>query len=364
MKSLIPWADRVITPREKTLVSEALDSTWISDGPFVTRFEEKFLQLNEATWGVTASNGTTALHLALLTLGIGSGDEVIVPGYTFAAPANMTLAVGARPVYADVRDDDWLLDPVDVEAHITRKTRAIIAVHLYGAACDMTALKIIAERYGLLLIEDAAEACLTRFDGKPVGSLGDAGCFSFQATKTISMGEGGFVTVREKILYDRMVLIRNHGMTPAKRYWHHVIGHNFRLPNLQAALGCGQLEQVETIIDRRRLLYQRYKTRLEGERGIRLQAIHHLVEPVIWTLALELDPAVFPERSQVIQRMRNANIETRPGFYPMSQMPIYDAPDLPVSSRVGKQILCLPFYPMLDEELVDYICGILLGLRY
>src|SRR3989338_7748949 len=233
----IPFAKPVFLGKEKEYLADAIASGWISDGPYVERFEKDFLRYFEGSSGLTTSSGTTALHLALLALGIGPGDEVIVPGYTFVAPVNMVLAVGAKPVYAEADPITWCIDPRSVEKQITSKTKAIIAVHVYGNVCDLPSLRAIADKYKLFLIEDVAQAAFSKYEQKYAGSFGDVGCFSFQATKTVAMGEGGFVVTPYKNVYEKMCLIRDHGMNKEKRYWHEVIGYNFRLTNLQAALG-------------------------------------------------------------------------------------------------------------------------------
>jgi perosamine synthetase len=363
MNGWIPWVDIPYNPRAGDLIQEAIQSTWISDGPFVDQFEQRFNALINSPFGTTTSNGTTALHLAMLGLGIGPGDEVIIPGFTFVAPANMALMVGATPVYADIDPHTWLLDPQSVEDKLTKRTKAVVAVHLYGNICNMDHLLEITERENLFLIEDTAEACLSRLRDKFAGSWGIAGCFSFQATKTISMGEGGFVATPDESLYKKMQLIRSHGMRGEERYRHNLVGHNFRLTNLLAAVGCAQLEQVEDIIQKRRTLYERYREQLSGVPGIQLQYIHGEVEAVIWTLAIKIDPKVFQERDIVMAKMKEAQIETRPGFYPFSEMPLYDAPELKHSLEVGKNVICLPFYPGLNDSDVDRICQTLLSLK-
>lgn len=363
MNELIPWANVGFDAKACSYAVEALKSTWISDGPFVKRFEREFCDATKSQFGITTSNGTTALHLALMALGIGPGDEIIMPGFTFAAPANMTIWTGAKPVFAEIDATTWLLDPDAVGALITSRTKAIIAVHLYGNACELESLSALAKDHGLSLIEDAAEACFTRYAGKPVGSWGRIGCFSFQATKTISMGEGGFVITGEEALHARMRLIRNHGMEPEKRYWHKVPGHNFRLTNLQAALGCAQMERIHEIVLQRAELYALYRQRLAAIDGIQMQTFLPKVSPVVWTLAIKLEPHAFPERDEVIVRLQSEGVETRPGFFPFSEMPLYAAPPLPICQDVGRQVLCLPFFPGLSEEAVYRVCDLLLSLK-
>jgi perosamine synthetase len=363
MNDWIPWCNITYNPRAGALIQEAIQSTWISDGPFVDQFEMEFKRLINSPFGTTVSSCTTALHLAMLGLGIGPGDEVIIPGFTFVAPANMALMVGATPVYADIDPDTWLLDHHSVKKKLTKRTKAVVAVHTYGNVCNMDKLLEITESENLFLIEDVAEACFSRFKDKPAGSLSIAGCFSFQAAKTISMGEGGFVATPDENLYNKMKSIRSHGMDSKVKYMHHVVGHNFRLTNLVAAVGCAQLEDIEDGIQKRQTLYKLYQEKLSTASGFQIQHIHDEVEPVIWALAIKIDPKFFPERDVIMAKMKEAQIETRPGFYPFSEIKLYDAPELKHSLEVGKNIICLPFFPGLNDSDVDRICQTFLSLK-
>lgn len=360
---MIPWAKPNLGAKENQYLKNALGSTWISGGPYVERLEREFLRRHRARYGMAVSNGTTALQVALLALDIGPGDEVIVPGFTFVAPGNMVLAVGARPVFVDVDPETWCVDPSAVEQAITPRTKAIIAVHLYGNVCDMDALGAIARRRGLLLIEDAAEAAFSRFKGRLAGTMSDIGCFSFQATKTITTGEGGFVLARRKEHGDKMRLIANHGMRPGKRYWHDVVGHNFRLTNMQAAVGCAQLERLDGFIANRARMSRLYAKHLGGIGGVTVQTIRPEVDPVIWAIAVRLDSVSFEGgRDQVIKSLAARGIETRPGFYPFCDMPLYKSKKLPVSRSVGGSVISLPSFPDLTEREIALVCARLAAL--
>jgi perosamine synthetase len=359
----IPWAKPRFSDLARAYLAQAIDSTWVSHGPFVERFEAQFNRLVGSPFGFTTSNGTTALYLAFLALGLGPGDEVIVPGFTFVAPGNMAIAVGATPVFADIDPDTWQLDPASVEACITPRTRAIVAVHLYGDVCDMDALQRLARDRGLLLVEDVAEACLSRHRGRYAGTFGDVGCFSFQATKTISMGEGGYVTTADPALHERMRRIRDHGMQPGRRYWHDVVGHNFRLTNLQAALGVAQLEELDGILADRRRVDRVYRARLAGARGVRFQTFRPEVDPIVWAFAIRLDPAVFGERDDVMAALAEAGIETRPGFYPFGALPPYQRyvrGPLPTCEQVAREVISLPTFASLTDDELARVAGALL----
>ncbi|MEK6794996.1 MAG: DegT/DnrJ/EryC1/StrS family aminotransferase [Spirochaetota bacterium] len=362
--SMIPWAKPLFFEKEKKYLAQALDSTWISHGPFVEQFENEFLTWHGASYGITTSNGTTALQLALLGAGVGPGDEVIVPGFTFVAAGNMAIAVGAKPLFVEVDPETWCIDPTRIERAITPRTKAIIPVHLYGNVCDMDAIMEIAAKHKLFVIEDNAEAAFSKYKGRYAGTIGDIGCFSFQATKTITMGEGGFVISRDKAVHERMRVIRDHGMRKGKRYWHDVVGFNFRVTNMQAAVGCGQLARAKTIIEKKKQMYEWYRERLTNQSGIILQAIRDDVDPVIWAVALRVNEAVFQRtRDEIIEALLAADIETRPGFYPFSVLPLYQAQPMPICEEIGAHVLSLPSFPQLTEKEIGHICDVLIGLR-
>lgn len=361
---MIPWAKPLLFGNEEDFLLKALHSTWISGGEYVDKFEFDFARLIGAKYSVTTSNGTTALHLALMGMGVGAGDEVIVPGFTFVTPANTVLQTGAKPVFVDVDPSTWCIDANEIEESITAKTKAIIPVHVYGNVCEMEALTKITEDNGLYIIEDVAEGVFSKYRGKFAGSFGKAGCFSFQATKTITMGEGGAVLTDDEKLIERMRILRNHGMREGRRYWHEVVGYNYRLTNLQAALGCAQLENKDQLINEKKRIYQRYLENLSDIEGIELQYIPREVEPVIWAVALKIDPEYFKgDRDFLIRELLKRDIETRPGFYPFSVMPIYDAPSLPVAESIGRNVLSLPSYPSISDSEIKYICEQLKSLR-
>lgn len=353
----IPWAKPTFFGFEKDYVVDALESTWISGGPYVERLEKEMPASMGVPFGVAVSNGTAALHLALLGLGVGPGDEVIIPGFTFVAAANMVLAVGAKPVYADVNRDTWLVDPTMVASLITPKSKAIIPVHLYGNVAAMDEIGAVAKAHGIAVIEDAAEAAFSRYLGCCAGTIGDVGTLSFQATKTISTGEGGMVLTRDPRLHRRMLMLRDHGMRKGKRYWHDVVGYNFRMTNLQAALGCAQLEKLDTICRERQRVHATYRRHMAGDNRIIEQRFSNEVEPVLWTYAIRLArTAESLSRDAIMDFLGQAGIETRPGFYPMSEMRPYDCPELPVSMEVARNVILFPTYPDLDNQTIAHIC--------
>ena len=255
-----PVAIPNLNGNEFKYLTDAFLSTWVSSsGKYIDKFEDKFSSYSDCSYGVTVSNGTVALHLAMVVLGIGEGDEVIIPDLTFAATINTVLHANATPVIVDVEESSWCIDPVEIEKAITSKTKAIIPVHLYGQSCDMGVIMDIAKRHNLKVVEDCAEAHGAMYDGRKVGSFGDIGCFSFYGNKVITTGEGGMCVTNNQELDEKMRALRDHGMSKTKRYWHDVIGYNYRLTNIQAAIGLAQLERIEDIHQNRREYENNYK---------------------------------------------------------------------------------------------------------
>lgn len=344
---------------ERRLVLEALDSGWISSkGAFIERFERGFAARLGVAHAASTCNGTTALHLALLALGIGPGDEVIVPTLTYVASANAVRYVGARPVLADVEPDGWQLDPADVERRITPRTRAIMAVHLYGLACDMDRLGAIAARHGLALVEDCAEALGATWRGRPAGTLGDVAAFSFFGNKTITTGEGGMVACRDAALIDRVRRYRGQGLAADREYWHDLVGYNYRMTNLCAALGVAQLERLDALVARKREIARRYLAALAGL-GLRFQAegdddrVHGQ-----WMVSILLEAAA--DRDPLRAHLSRAGIETRPVFHPLHTMPIHapaDGAPRPVAESIAARGINLPSWPGLPDAAVDEVAG-------
>lgn len=355
----IPWAKPTLVGRERDYVLEALESSWISGGPFVDRLEKEVPARMGVGHGVAVANGTAALHLALLGLGIGPGDEVIVPAFTFIAAANMTLMVGATLVAADIDPEGWCLDPDDVAKRITQRTKAIIPVHLYGNIAAMEPLLRLGEAHGIPIIEDAAEAAFSTYQGRAAGTMGRIGTFSFHATKTITTGEGGMVVTDDGALAERLRKIRDHGMRKDRRYWHDIVAHNFRMPNLVAAIGCAQLEKLDAIIAERARVQAAYRRHLAGIDGVRAQLFAPEVKPVLWALAVQLlAPEAAERRQAVMDTLEQEGIETRPGFYDLAQLPPYGCPALPVAAKVSRTVLSLPTYPDLSDADIAFICRV------
>jgi len=357
VRHLIPWAKPSLQGREEEYVLDALRSTWISGGPFVERFENETAAYLGCKHALAVANGTAALHLAYLALGLAAGDEVVVPGFGFMAAANIALQFKVRPIFCDVDPQTWCMRASDVAAVITRKTRAIVAVHNYGNVCEMSELLALAHERRVPIIEDAAEAFGSRIGGRQAGSLGKLNTFSFHATKTIATGEGGLVTTDDDAAAETMRLYRSHGLRRQRHYWHEVPGHNFRLTNLQAALGCAQLESMDRVIAERQRVFSHYQRRLRNLPGVTLQQFTRGCEPIVWTVAVRLSENSYPQgRDAVITAMASEGIETRPGFQPPAEMSYFEATSLPVSETLGKWVLSMPMYPTLAGDEIDRIC--------
>jgi len=356
-----PISNISLNGNESKYVTEAVKSTWISSsGNFINQFESIFSEFCSTSFGVTTSNGTTALHLAIESLNIGIGDEVIVPSLTFAASANAILHSGATPVFADSLKDHWNMDPKRISEAISPKTKAILAVHLYGHPCDMLSIMKIAQKHNIFVIEDCAEAPGATVNGKKVGSIGDVGCFSFFGNKIITTGEGGMCTTNDPDINERMRILRDHGMDKSKRYWHNEVGYNYRMTNLSAAIGVAQMEQVLDFIQKRQTLKCLYDKYINFNPNILkpIKSIHG--KEVDWFYCLVLSPNTKIDRNYLMNELSKVDIDSRPFFYPIHLMPPYRKfnqieAKFPYAESFGKYGLNLPLYPSLLEEDVQFI---------
>lgn len=355
----IPIAHPWFAGNEKKYVDECIDDVWISSaGRFIGAFETAFAQRFDVAHAIATNNGTTALHLALVALGIGPGDEVLVPTLTYIASANAVRYCGATPVFVDSEPRTWNLDPAALAAKITPRTRAIMVVHLYGHPVDMDPVLAVAREHGLLVVEDAAEALGARYKGRLVGGLGDAATFSFFGNKVITTGEGGMVTTQDGELAKKLRLYRGQGMDANRRYWFPVIGYNYRMTNIEAALGLAQVEKFDDHFAARARVARWYDERLADMRD---RIVLPVVEPwalhSYWIYTVALTSAVRADRDDVIAALAERGVETRPAFYPMHVMPPYREPDgsYPVAERLGARGLSLPTHALLTADDLDYI---------
>lgn len=355
--NFIPISQPSITQKEIEYVTDAVKSGWVSSlGKYIELFEKKFAEFVGTRYAVTTSNGTAALHLALVAHDIGPGDEVIVPDLTFIATANAVQYTGATVVCVDVEKSSLCIDPCKVEAAITARTKAIVPVHIYGHPADMVALKLIAQRHGLVIIEDSAEAHGAEVLGQRAGSLGNCGIFSFYGNKIITSGEGGMITTDDHALYERLCLLRDHAMSKERRYWHDLVGFNYRMTNLQAALGVAQMERIDELLERKRQIFHTYHRLLSGHPGLRLNYEAPWAKNVYWMVCLEIDGFNGQRRDAFMQQLKQRGIDSRPYFYPVSDMPMYADADTPVAHELHQRGMNLPSYYDLDDASIKYIC--------
>jgi perosamine synthetase len=355
----IPIAHPLLTGNEKKYVNECIDTTWISSvGRFIPLFEERFARFCSIEHAVACNSGTSALHLALAAFDVGPGDEVIIPSLTYVATANAVRYCGATPVFVDSEPRTMNLDPRRVEAAITSRTKGILPVHLYGHPVDMDPLVEVAKRHGLFVLEDAAEAPGASYRGKSVGSLGDAAAFSFFGNKTMTTGEGGMVTTSNAGLAERIRRLRGQGVDPERRYWFPTVGYNYRMTNIQAALGVAQLEQIEVHLKARRRVAGWYRTHLAAlEPFLSLPISEPWVEHGWWMYTILLNDSFPLGRDEFIAQMERENIETRPVFYPVNIQPPYRGLPAycPVAADLSRRGVSLPTHALLTEDDIRYI---------
>lgn len=357
----IPIASPHFCGNEAKYVQECVETSWISSiGRFVPQFENDFAHFCDVEYAIAANNGTSALHLALMGMGVAPGDEVLIPTLTFIATANAVTYCGARPVLVDSEPRTMNIDPAKLEAKITKRTRGIIVVHLYGHPADMDPILEIARRHNLFVIEDAAEAHGALYRGRKVGGIGDIGSFSFFGNKIMTTGEGGMVTLRDEARRDRIRILRGQGMTPARRYWFETVGYNYRMTNIQAAIGLAQLEQADVHLACRRRVaewYTRHLTPLAEFLTLPIEEpwAHH----VFWIYSIVLRSPVRISRDRFMELLDEQGIETRPVFYPMHVMPPYLEPggEYPVADALAAYGISLPTHAALTEDDVVYIAS-------
>ncbi len=358
----ISMAMPVFNGNEKKYLNECVDTGWVSaNGRFVNEFEQKFAEYCGMKYALSCSNGTVSLHLALMAIGLKAGDEVIMPSLTYIATANCVKYCGATPVFVDSNPDTFNINPDEIEKKITNKTKAIIPVHLYGLCADMNRINAIAKKHHIYVIEDAAEAHGAKIGDKLSGSMSDIASFSFFGNKIITSGEGGMVVTNNETFYKKMKLLKSQGMSPEKRYWHVEVGYNYRMTNMQAAIGLAQLEKIDWHIAERKRIADLYKKYLGDCRFVRMQCCPEGYTHVYWMNNVILSDDVKMSRDDVMKEMEAHNIEMRPVFYPMHIMPPYfnESLKLPVAEKLSERGISLPSHALLTEEDVKFICDTL-----
>ena len=362
-KASIPIAEPLLEGNELKYVSNCIKTGWVSSlGKYVIEFEKGFSRFCGSHYGLSTCNGTVALHLALTTLGIGSGDEVIIPALTFVATANAVFYTGAKPVFVDSETSTWNIDPQQIEEKITHKTKAIIVVHLYGHPCDMDPILDIARRYKLYVIEDSAQAHGAKYKGRRVGSIGDISCFSFYGNKIITTGEGGMIVTNNIEWYKRSFFLRDHGMSKERRYYHPEVGYNYRFTNIQAAIGLAQLERLTRTLLIREKISNLYDHLLCDVEGISLQPRAEWADRVCWLYSILVEKDFGFSRDELIALLNKKGIDTRPFFIPMHVLPPYKTGQkLPIAEGLSKKGLNLPSSITLKDKEIKFICNVISG---
>ncbi len=360
---MIPWAKPCFYGGEREAVANAVASEWISGGPFIQEFEAKVAKICGVKHAFAVCNGTAAIHLLYLACEYTAGDEIILPAFGYQAAANIAILAGLKPVFADVLPDTWCLDPQDIKRVITPRTRAVMAVHTYGNVCNMRALREVCACHNLDLLEDAAESFGSTYEGLMSGAVSKAGTFSFHATKAITTGEGGMVITNDDTLADKIGLFRSHGMRRQKlHYWHELPGHNFRLTNFQAAMGCAQLDHFQRVCDERIQIHQVYNQVLSLVQGMTLQKFAPGTHIVPWSMPVLLDPTVFTDRNTLLEQMLARGIECRPGFYTPEQMGYFKSEKLLISDLLARNIINLPMFNGMSDQQIQRSVNTLIEL--
>jgi perosamine synthetase len=360
---MIPVNEPLLDGNEQRYLNECISTGWISsEGPFVERFEREFAARVGRKHAVAVCNGSAALDAAVEALRLGPGDEVILPSFTIISCAAAIVRAGATPVVVDSDALTWNMLPAQVEAKVTPRTKAIMVVHLYGLPCDMGAIEAIAARHGLAIIEDAAEMHGQTWRGRPCGSFGAISTFSFYPNKHVTTGEGGMLVMDDDALADRCRKLRNLYFAPPRRFVHEELGWNLRMTNLQAALGCAQLERLDTFVERKRAMGRRYTEGLQGVPGLQLPLTRSAdADNIYWVYGVVLDDAVPFDAEEAMRRLGRAGVGCRPFFWPMHEQPVlrrmglFEGERLPVAERLARRGFYLPSGLALTEAQIDAV---------
>lgn len=360
---MIPVNEPLFGGNEKKYLNQCIEQGWISsEGPFVREFEEKFSAYLGLKHGVAVCNGTAALEVALAAAGITEGDEVIMPAFTIISCAIGIIRLGAKPVLVDSEANTWNMDTNQLESKITKKTKAIMPVHIYGHPVDMDPVMELGRKYHLRIIEDAAEVHGAEYKGRKAGGMGDVGCFSFYANKIITSGEGGMVVTGDEEIAARARDYRNLCFRPEKRFYHTELGYNFRMTNLQAAVALAQLEQIEEHISIKRRNAMAYNERLADIDSLKLPTEKEWARNVYWMYGIELRDGAGMDNEELARRLKANGVDTRPFFLGMHEQPVFRQMGLfggeryPVAERLARRGLYLPSGLTLHEEQIETVC--------
>jgi len=348
-----PWIDEC----ELDQLRQVVESAWLVEGPKTEEFERRFAELVGCRYAVTVNNATVALYVSLQALGVGPGDEVILPDFTFIATLNAVTWTGATPVLTDVVEETWNIDPRGVEEAVSERTRAVLPVHLYGQSADLEALEDIVRRHGLVMVEDASESVGCHFQGRHAGSWGQAGCFSFYGNKTITTGQGGMITTDDEEVRRRCIVLKNHGREERGTFVHREVGYNFAFTDLQAAIGLAQLDKLEEIFRRKEAHDQQYRQRLADLLAVGFPAGDARCRTVPWFTNILVD-----DPGPLSDHLASAGIGTRRLFVPLHRQPCYRGQfedRYPVSDRIYQHGLSLPSSATLTGGQIDRVCDLI-----
>lgn len=366
---MIPVNEPFIGDRELEYVTECLRTGWISsEGRFIGEFEKRWADYCGMRYGVAVSNGTVALQAAIACLDLKQDDEVVMPTFTIISCAQAVTYNSGLPVLVDVDPRTWCMDAGQVKAKITSRTRAIMPVHIYGHPVDMDPVLELAKKYNLIVIEDAAEAHGAEYKGHKCGSMGDMGCFSFYANKIITTGEGGMVLTNNKDYAERLRSLRNLCFNKERRFYHTELGFNFRLTNIQAAIGLGQLERIDELITRKRWIGETYTEKLRDIPGLQLPVEESWAKNVYWMYGIVLDESTDMDANEFANRLRSRGVDTRPFFLGMHEQPVFlnqglfNGESYPVAERIARQGLYLPSGLTLTEDQIERVCTSVKGV--
>jgi len=363
--------DTSFTDKETSFLSQCIKTGWISsEGQFVKKFEQSFSRFCGVRYGVACTNGTSALHLGLLALGVKKGDEVIMPAFTMIATAYAAVYLGAKPVLVDSEPRTWNMDVTQITEKITKRSKVILPVHIYGHPVDMGPLCNLSKEKRLSILEDAAEAHGAEYKGIKTGALGDAAAFSFYANKIVTTGEGGMVVTNNKKIAEKAIYLRNMAFQKKTRYLHKDIGYNYRMTNLQAAVGLAQISKIESLIDKKRRIARMYNERLTAIEGITTPIEESWAKNVYWMYSVLIDKKQFGlSRDKFREELLKESVDTRSFFIPMHRQPVFKAMGLfrreryPVAEDISERGLYLPSGLSLDEKKIDYICDKIKKIR-
>ncbi len=367
---MIPVCEPFLSGKELEYVNDCLKTNWISSkGKYIEEFEQRFANYCGCQYGISASSGTTALHLALASLGIGPGDEVIIPTFTMIATAFAVAYTGGKPVLVDAEPETWNIDTAKIEEKITDDTKVILPVHIYGHPCDMKPIMRIAQKHHLWVVEDAAEAHGAEYRGNKAGGIGDVNCFSFYANKIITTGEGGMVVTNDAEIAERARSLKDLAHSKVKRFLHTDIAFNYRMTNIQAAIGLAQFEKIDELIERRRSHAHLYDSLLKDIEGVRLPPEKEWAKNVYWMYGILVEDSFGISRDELMERLKGKGIETRVFFIPVHQQPafqklnLFQSESYPVAEGLSQKGLYLPSGSGLREAEIQEVCRIIREIR-